>query len=67
MPDKMDVKVLKNEFAAYTLLMVTHRPEMAMAYDRVVVMDAGMVVEDGIPEELLRNESGWLWEGGSSD
>jgi ABC-type multidrug transport system fused ATPase/permease subunit len=62
-------KVLEDEFAAYTVVMVTHRREMAVACDRVIVLDAGRVVEDGRPGELLERERGWfrgLWVSGNS-
>lgn len=58
-------RLLEVEFAAYTVVMVTHYREMAVACDRVIMLDAGRVVEDGSPEELLNRESGWfraLWE-----
>lgn len=62
-------RVLEDEFAAYTVVMVTHRREMAAACDRVVVLDSGTVVEDGRPGELLEREGGWfrgLWVAGNS-
>lgn len=46
-------KVLEDEFKAYTVIAVTHRREMAAACDRVVVLDQGMVVDDGEPDGLL--------------
>ncbi|KAH8898771.1 P-loop containing nucleoside triphosphate hydrolase protein [Thozetella sp. PMI_491] len=51
-------KLLEDEFGAYTVLMVTHQREMALAFDRVVVVDGGKVVEDGKPGELLQREGG---------
>ena len=62
-------RVLEDEFAAYTVVMVTHRREMAVVCDRVIVLDAGRVVEDGRPGELLLRERGWfrgLWVRGNS-
>lgn len=56
------LKVLNDEFAAYTVIMVTHRRKMAVACDRVITMNAGNVVEDGTPEELLGREEGWFKE-----
>lgn len=40
-----------------SMVMVTHRLGVIRALDvnRVIVLDRGMVVEDGHPEELLRN------------
>ncbi len=38
-----------------TLLFITHHPaEVPILADRVLVMDKGMIVEDGSPEELFR-------------
>ncbi|RFU75374.1 abc transporter [Trichoderma arundinaceum] len=62
--ERQVLRVLEEEFAAYTMVMVTHRKEMAMTCDRVIVLDAGKVVEDGRPKELLGREQGWfkrLW------
>ena len=53
-------RILEDEFAAYTVVMVTHRREMAVACGRVIVLDEGRVVEDGRPGELLERERGWF-------
>jgi ABC-type multidrug transport system fused ATPase/permease subunit len=41
-----------------SMVMVTHRLGVVRALDvnRVIVLDAGCIVEDGHPEELLQNE-----------
>lgn len=49
-------RVIKAEFAAYTIVMVSHRLGMVMGFDRVVVMDAGRIVESGRPTELVERE-----------
>lgn len=51
---------LEEDFGAYTVIMVTHRREMAVACDRAIVIDAGRVVEDGNPRELLDRERSWF-------
>ncbi|KAK3324845.1 ABC transporter [Apodospora peruviana] len=59
-------KVLEQEFGGYTVVMVTHQQDMAMSCGRVVVIDAGKVVEDGQPDELMNRDGGWfrgLWGG----
>jgi ABC-type multidrug transport system fused ATPase/permease subunit len=35
-----------------TTLMITHRRELAMAADRVIVLDGARVVDEGRPQEL---------------
>jgi ABC-type bacteriocin/lantibiotic exporter with double-glycine peptidase domain len=37
-----------------TMLFVTHEVADALAFDRLLVMEAGTIVEDGIPSELAR-------------
>ena len=56
--------ILREEFSAYTVIMVTHRQQLAMTCDRIIVLDKGIIVEDGKPTVLLQKEDGWfraLW------
>jgi ABC-type multidrug transport system fused ATPase/permease subunit len=53
-------KLLKDEFTAYTVVMVTHHREIAVGCDRVFVLDAGAVVEEGRPAELEERENSWF-------
>jgi len=46
-------EIIRTEFKEYTVISVTHRLEMIMDFDRVVVMDAGEVVE--VPQKLSIN------------
>ena len=46
------------EFADKTLLCIAHRLRTILSYDRVCVMDSGMIVELGTPEELFLMEQG---------
>ncbi|KAH8903585.1 P-loop containing nucleoside triphosphate hydrolase protein [Coniochaeta sp. PMI_546] len=48
--------IIKREFEGYTIVMVSHRLDMVMDFDRVLVMDAGSVVEEGRPRELVGTE-----------
>ncbi len=50
-------EIIKTEFKAYTVIAVSHRLEMIMDFDRVVVMDTGGIVEIGNPM-LLAEEDG---------
>lgn len=49
-------EIIAREFRGYTVLAVSHRLEMIMDFGRVVVMDAGAVVEIGVPRELAGQE-----------
>ncbi|PQE15658.1 ABC multidrug transporter protein [Rutstroemia sp. NJR-2017a BBW] len=50
-------EVIGREFAGYTVVAVSHRLEMVMDFDRVVVMDTGEIVEVGNPM-VLAGEAG---------
>lgn len=47
---------IHEEFAGYTILMVSHRMETIMEFDRVAVIDEGRVVESGRPQEFDGHE-----------
>ncbi|KUI69854.1 Multidrug resistance-associated protein 1 [Cytospora mali] len=47
---------IKSEFEGYTIVMVSHRLEMVMDFDRVIVMDRGALVEAGAPRVLVETE-----------
>ncbi|KAI0881278.1 ABC transporter [Annulohypoxylon maeteangense] len=49
-------KILRDEFADCTVLMVSHRLDGVMEMDAVVVMDEGKVVEMGNPVELAKTD-----------
>ena len=62
--DRMMQEIIRKEFEEYTVVMVSHRLEMVMGFDKVVVLDAGSVVENGVPSELVNQEGSWfryLW------
>ena len=58
-------EIIKREFTAFTIVMVSHRLEMVMdGFDRVIVMDRGRVVESGAPRDLVATKGtrfGELW------
>jgi ATP-binding cassette, subfamily C (CFTR/MRP), member 1 len=57
--DRLMQGIIREEFAEYSIIMVSHRLDMAVGFfDRVVVMDRGMVVEEGAPIELREKEGG---------
>lgn len=45
--------IISHEFRSYTVVAVSHRLDMIMDFDRVVVMDRGVVAEVGNPRELV--------------
>ncbi|EED19910.1 ABC multidrug transporter, putative [Talaromyces stipitatus ATCC 10500] len=49
-------EIIRTEFKAYTVVAVSHRLDMIMDFDRVVVMDTGEVVEVGNPVKLAEKE-----------
>ncbi|KAG2012494.1 hypothetical protein GB937_007089 [Aspergillus fischeri] len=50
--ERMMQEIIRAEFRHYTIIAVSHRLEMIMDFDRVVVMDRGEVVEVGSPAAL---------------
>lgn len=52
--------LLRTEFHAYTVLTIAHRLGTVIDYDRILVMGAGRLVEEGTPYELLRRTGGIL-------
>ncbi len=49
-------RIIREEFQMYTVVMVSHRLEMVMDFDTVLVMDKGSVVEKGKPKLLVETE-----------
>lgn len=62
--------VVMREFKNYTVVCVAHRLDAIMAYDRLVVMDRGEIVEVGKPLELRMQEGAKfreLWQIGNNN
>lgn len=58
------LEVIRREFKDYTVVAVSHRLDMIIDFDKVVVMDQGEIVEVGRPRELARSKEtrfGELW------
>ncbi|XP_053947387.1 probable multidrug resistance-associated protein lethal(2)03659 [Anastrepha ludens] len=58
--DKLIQKTIRIKFAKCTVLTIAHRLHTVMDSDRVLVMDAGQMVELGHPYELLQHPNGFL-------
>jgi ABC-type multidrug transport system fused ATPase/permease subunit len=50
--DRSMQRIIMEEFDKYTIVMVSHRLEMVMSFDTVVIMDNGSIVESGAPKSL---------------
>lgn len=60
--DKLIQEAIHTKFAKCTVLTIAHRLHTVMDNDRILVMDAGLVVELGHPYELLQNPNGYLYK-----
>lgn len=54
--ERMMQNIIRDEFSGYTVLAVSHRLEMIMDFDRVVVMDKGEIVQVGNPMALRETD-----------
>ncbi|KAG9554448.1 putative ABC multidrug transporter, partial [Aureobasidium melanogenum] len=59
--EKVMQEIIKTEFERYTVVAVSHRLDMIMDFDSVVVMDKGCLVEVGNPR-VLAMEAGSRFE-----
>ncbi|KAL0930703.1 ABC transporter [Colletotrichum truncatum] len=55
-------KIIRREFDGYTIMMVSHRLEMVLEFDTVIVMDKGQVAEVGNPR-MLKDQEGAMFQG----
>ena len=51
-------EALSRLLAGKTVLVIAHRMRTVEAADKIVVLDKGVVAEQGAPEELLEKEDG---------
>ena len=51
--DRQMQEIIRQEFVGHTILMIAHRLSSLLDFDKVIVMDAGRVIEVGKPAELL--------------
>ncbi|KAB0798125.1 hypothetical protein PPYR_09118 [Photinus pyralis] len=58
--DSLIQNTIREKFKGCTVLTIAHRLNTIMDSDRVLVIDAGEVVEFGHPHELLKNHSGYF-------
>ncbi|ORY28894.1 P-loop containing nucleoside triphosphate hydrolase protein, partial [Rhizoclosmatium globosum] len=69
--DQFIQKALREHFKGTTLLTIAHRLNTLIDYDRILVLDAGVVAEYASPRELLMNQDskfyGMVLETGASN
>jgi ABC-type multidrug transport system fused ATPase/permease subunit len=51
--DALMQRILRTAFADRTIIAIAHRLDTVLDFDRVVVMDAGRIVEVGEPSRLM--------------
>ncbi|KAM7536900.1 hypothetical protein Aperf_G00000087092 [Anoplocephala perfoliata] len=52
--DQLIQQAVRKEFASSTVLTIAHRLNTILDYDRILVLDAGRLVEIGTPKELAK-------------
>lgn len=55
-------KTIKDKFQKCTVLTIAHRLNTVMSSDKILVMDAGLLVEFDHPFILLQNKNGYLYK-----
>ncbi|KAH8892336.1 ABC transporter [Thozetella sp. PMI_491] len=55
--ERMMQGIIDSEFPDVTIIAVTHRFDFIHQYDRVIVLDGGVLMEDDTPAALLASES----------
>lgn len=57
-------KLFRSEFTDKTIVAVAHRLDTVVDFDRIILMDQGIMVENGSPQELLATKSKFraLWD-----
>uniref|UniRef100_A0A2S2QEN8 Putative multidrug resistance-associated protein lethal n=1 Tax=Sipha flava TaxID=143950 RepID=A0A2S2QEN8_9HEMI len=60
--DALIQNTIRNKFRMCTVLTVAHRLNTVMDSDKVLVMDAGEMVEFDHPHNLLKNQNGFLYK-----
>lgn len=51
--DEIMQRVIREKFCNHTIIAVAHKLDTILDFDRIVVLDAGRIVENGEPYALL--------------
>jgi ATP-binding cassette subfamily C (CFTR/MRP) protein 1 len=51
-------EVIRTEFSDCTIIMIAHRIDTLLDFDKVAVLDRGSLAEFGAPQELLTDTGG---------
>ncbi|KAJ5158845.1 ABC transporter integral membrane type 1 [Penicillium coprophilum] len=51
--DEIMQRVIREKFCNHTIIAVAHKLDTILDFDRIIVLDAGRIVENGAPYELL--------------
>ena len=55
-------KAINNLKGKVTVIVIAHRLSTVMNSDRLIVLNEGMVVETGRPDELIKNSDSYLYK-----
>ncbi|OGM47599.1 ABC multidrug transporter [Aspergillus bombycis] len=55
--DEIMQRVIREKFSNHTILTVAHKLETILDYDKIIVLDAGRIVESGSPYALLSSDT----------
>src|SRR3989344_3015848 len=55
-------KAIENLRGKVTVLVIAHRLSTVKASDKLIVLDGGKIIEEGSPEELLKNKDSYFFK-----
>ncbi|CAH1367993.1 unnamed protein product [Tenebrio molitor] len=54
--------IVQEEFASCTVILITHKLDYVLEYDKVMVLDGGSIIEFDRPSVLLKNQNGLFYK-----